>query len=320
MFESNPRISVIMPVYKAERYLHKSIDCILNQTFQDLELLLVDDGSPDASGRICDEYAAKDARVRVFHKENGGVSSARQCGLDNARGEYLIHADPDDWVESDMLEILYAKAKEENADMVICDIFWDKENSVTIYRQKPSSMNHESVLTDLFHHLHGNCWNKLVKTELFRKYDVGFKDGLSFCEDLMINVRLLKNPIKVAYVDQAFYHYVQYMNADSISRFYSKDSCDYDLALMEAVNAVTKGTAAEQASVIHMKTMAVQRAFFSGVFSSSEFRDRFYDSRHVVMKSTNFSLFVKVTFYMACVGCYRPVYRLVDVLRKLKGR
>lgn len=116
-----PKISVIVPVYKAEAYLHRCVDSIIAQTFTDWELLLVDDGSPDRSGDICDEYASKDARIRVFHKENGGVSSARQKGLDEAIGEYTIHADPDDWVEPMMLEELYKKAKEDDADMVICD-------------------------------------------------------------------------------------------------------------------------------------------------------------------------------------------------------
>ena len=116
-----PVISIIVAVYKAESCLRRCVDSLLAQTFQDYEILLVDDGSPDRSGEICDEYARKDNRVRVFHKENGGVASARQCGMNNARGEYVIHADPDDWVEPNMLEELYGKAKEENADMIICD-------------------------------------------------------------------------------------------------------------------------------------------------------------------------------------------------------
>ena len=98
----NPKVSVIVPIYKAESYLYKCIDSLLTQTLADIEILLIDDGSPDGSGMICDEYARKDSRVKVFHKSNGGVASARQCGLDHACGEYVIHADPDDWVESDI--------------------------------------------------------------------------------------------------------------------------------------------------------------------------------------------------------------------------
>ena len=110
---TSPKISIIVPVYKAENYIHRCIKSLLSQTFTDFEILLINDGSPDKSGEICDEYAKSDKRIRVFHKENGGVSSARQCGIDNARGEYTIHVDPDDWVDPRMLEELYLKAVEE---------------------------------------------------------------------------------------------------------------------------------------------------------------------------------------------------------------
>ena len=103
MKDITPKISIISPVYNAERYIVKCLDSILVQTFQDWELILVDDGSSDKSGVICDEYAARDSRVIVIHKENGGVGAARQTGLDAVTGEYVIHADPDDWVEPTML-------------------------------------------------------------------------------------------------------------------------------------------------------------------------------------------------------------------------
>ena len=101
-----PKISVIVPVYNAEKYLHRCIDSILSQTFTDFELLLINDGSKDSSGAICDEYAAKDNRVRVFHKENGGASSARNLGLDNAKGEWIAFVDSDDLLEVNMLNHL----------------------------------------------------------------------------------------------------------------------------------------------------------------------------------------------------------------------
>ena len=104
MNETTPKISVIVPVYKTEAYLHRCVDSILAQTFQDFEVLLIDDGSPDRSGEICDVYAQKDRRVRVFHKENGGVSSARNCGLDNAKGEWICFVDSDDFLDTTYLD------------------------------------------------------------------------------------------------------------------------------------------------------------------------------------------------------------------------
>ena len=119
----NPKISIIVPIYKAESTLVRCLDSLKAQTLPDFEVIMVDDGSPDRCGAMIDEFAARDGRFKAFHKPNGGVSSARQFGIDHATGEYTIHADPDDWVEPTMLESLYNKANETNADMLICDFF-----------------------------------------------------------------------------------------------------------------------------------------------------------------------------------------------------
>ena len=116
---SVPKISIICPIYQAEKTIHRCVDSVLSQTFSDFELLLIDDGSSDASGVICDEYAIKDQRVKVFHKDNGGVASARQMGIDESSGGYTIHIDSDDWVEPCMLSDLYDYALKYDADNVI---------------------------------------------------------------------------------------------------------------------------------------------------------------------------------------------------------
>ena len=216
MNEVYPKISVIVPVYKAEAYLHRCVDSLLAQTFQDFEVLLIDDGSPDRSGEICDEYARKDSRVRVFHKENGGVSSARQYGMDHAQGEYTIHADPDDWVEPTMLEELYRKAKEEDADMVICDFYYEKQGKTKEEKQKPSSLEHTTVLSELFYNLHGSSWNKLIRRRCFEKSNIKYPLELSYCEDLFVNACLLANDIRVGYLPKAFYHYDVTTNENSL--------------------------------------------------------------------------------------------------------
>lgn len=119
MSTQSPKISIIVPVYKAEKYLHRCVDCILSQTFTDFELILVDDGSPDNSGVICDEYATKDNRIKVIHKENGGASDARNYALDIAKGELICFADSDDIVENNFLEIF----NEKDADIVVQGFF-----------------------------------------------------------------------------------------------------------------------------------------------------------------------------------------------------
>ena len=143
-----PSISVISPIYNMERLLSKCIDSILAQTFNDFELILIDDGSTDRSGVICDEYATRDSRIKVIHKKNEGVSIARQLGIDFAQGEYTIHIDPDDWVEPKMLEELYKKAKSEHADMVICDYYVTGMTiSITRCRSLPHLMRKPYCMT-----------------------------------------------------------------------------------------------------------------------------------------------------------------------------
>lgn len=213
----NPKISVIVPVYRAENYLYKCVDSLLTQTFTDFEILLVNDGSPDRSGEICDEYARKDGRVRVFHKENGGVSSARQCGMDHAQGEYTIHADPDDWVEPEMLEELYREAKVRDADMVICDYYTEYSDRIVYCKQEPSALDHETVLRELFQHLHGSCCNKLVRRTCCVNYDARFIPGVNYLEDILFNIALLRYPIKISYLNRAYYHYDKLVNSNSIT-------------------------------------------------------------------------------------------------------
>lgn len=232
-----PKVSIIVPVYKAEAYLHRCVDSILDQTFTDFELLLIDDGSPDRSGEICDEYAQKDSRIRVIHKENGGVSSARQRGLDEAVGEYTIHADPDDWVEPNMLEELYKKAKQDDADIVICDYFNNIGTKQTICRQCPSSLEPKQVLMELFQQLHGSCCNKLARRVCYKQYGIEFPRGINYCEDLFTWVQFLSHKeVKVAYLNKAFYHYFD--NPESITRRYQRSQYETRCKFVELLEKV----------------------------------------------------------------------------------
>lgn len=217
---SNPQISIIVPVYKAEKYIHRCIDSILAQTFTNFELLLIDDGSPDQSGAICDEYAAKDSRIRVFHKENGGVASARQAGLDAASGEYVIHADPDDWVEPNWLECLYDKAKGDCSDMVICDFTRHYVDHISYCNQCPTSANCADIAEDLIcERIWGSTWNKLIRRSCFKDYNISFVTTMSLWEDLYVTCALIQHNIKVSYLNKSLYNYDCCTNENSIVRF-----------------------------------------------------------------------------------------------------
>ncbi|WP_298770871.1 glycosyltransferase family 2 protein [uncultured Fibrobacter sp.] len=211
-----PQISVIVAVYAAEKYLRQCLESLLNQTFQDFEVVLVDDGSKDDSGKICDEFAEKDSRIKVVHKENGGVASARQCGLENSIGEYVIHVDPDDWIEPVMLQEMLQKAVEDSSDMVICD-FMKHENDTSIrLPQEPESLDARNVMREFFQNLHGSCCNKLVKRSLFGKYKISFPLHMTVWEDLFVCVMLTMHNIRISYIPKAFYHYQCSVNENSL--------------------------------------------------------------------------------------------------------
>jgi len=270
----SPAISVIVPVYKAEKYLRRCVDSILAQTFTDFEVLLIDDGSPDRSGEICDEYAAKDSRVRVFHQANGGVSAARQRGTDEARGEYTIHADPDDWVEPTMLEELYAKAKAEDADMVICDYYVNMGGRQRYVKQQPSALDSETVLRELFQQLHGSCCNKLVRRACYNRLAICFPKNISLSEDLYVNLRLARGCTRFAYVARAYYHYVQDANANSISRDRSRRQVQQMDEMHAAFHELLRGTPYDRLFNRRMFGDAYALLMFR-VLNGDEFRERF---------------------------------------------
>ena len=318
MNTESPAVSVIVPVYKAEKYLRKCVDSILAQTFRDFEVLLVDDGSPDGSGAICDEYARKDPRVRVFHKENGGVSSARQCGLDNARGEYTIHADPDDWVEPNMLEELYTKAKAEDADMVICDFYVNDRRGQRYVRQQPSALDHETVLRELFQQLHGSCCNKLVRRACYSRYGVRFPLDISFCEDVYVNAALLKHAVKVVYHPKAFYHYVNGNNPNSLVRSYTQTTYNHDIRLLNHLDKLTQGMSCHDLCFAHFSVMSMSRAFDAGIYTGKEFVTHFSDYRSSIWRDSSPSLIRRISLWLSCSGLYRPMLKLYLLKKRIR--
>ena len=217
----NPKISIIVPVYKVEQYLPRCIDSILAQTFTDFELLLIDDGSPDRSGEICDEYALKDSRIRVFHKENGGVSSARNMGLDNAKGEWIAFVDSDDVVTSaylmDMFNAIgsntqfvlsnYCSFNIDSSVAVLKDVFLEKEEIVRYFIE-----NKIFVLSAPY--------SKLYNLDIIRRYLLRFPIGIHMGEDAIFIMKYLNKIERVNIVNKC--NYTVCLITDSLSsKYYS---------------------------------------------------------------------------------------------------
>lgn len=199
-------ISVIVPVYKVEPYLRQCVESVLNQTYRDLEILLIDDGSPDRCGEICDEYARKDNRVRVFHTENRGLSAARNLGLREARGEYIGFVDSDDWIEEEMFEVLLKRIEETGADISECGVWfvYPKRTVEADGLLEKAFTKEEALAALIFNNLKSFAWNKVYRKDLWD--GIFFPEGHVF-EDVATTYKIILGAGKVASITRCLYHY-----------------------------------------------------------------------------------------------------------------
>lgn len=210
-------ISVIVVAYNAEKSISRTIDSIINQTYRDFELIIINDGSTDKTLDIINDYAKKDNRIIKISRTNLGVVQSRQEGLDLSRGEYSIFVDADDWVESDFLESLYCTAIASKSDMVICDMQVEYAYKTEYLSQTPKELKSDVILGQMLRELHGSLCNKLIAKSVYLRTGVRFLPDLNCCEDQYVVIALLSNNIKVSYCNKALYHYDKTINNDSIT-------------------------------------------------------------------------------------------------------
>lgn len=208
----NSLVSVIVPVYKVEKYLEKCVASIISQTYKNLEIILVDDGSPDNCPNMCDEFAKKDKRIKVIHKENGGLSDARNAGLDIMTGDFVCFVDSDDWVESTYVETMLVEQQKINADVVACGINLVDEESgeVGIYYKLDKTTTFESSeIIEKYYNgngiISGVAWNKLYKKQIFE--NLRYPKGIVF-EDVAIILNVLFQCNKIVILEDTLYNYL----------------------------------------------------------------------------------------------------------------
>ncbi len=208
-------VSIIVPIYNAEKCIRRCIESIINQEYTDFELILCNDGSKDSSGAICDEYAAKDSRIKVLHKENSGVSHTRNQGIKMACGTYIQFLDADDWITVDATKLLVRAMKENDCDMVISDFYrvigerlshkGDIDEEGVISREKYAKHMMENP-ADFYY---GVLWNKLYKREIIEEYELQMDENVSWCEDFLFNMEYLLHTEKIAVLPVPIYYYVK---------------------------------------------------------------------------------------------------------------
>lgn len=224
-------ISVIVPIYNVEKYLQRCVESILSQSYSNIEILLVDDGSTDDSGLMCDQYVKQDSRVRVLHKKNGGLSDARNAGLAEAQGRYVCFFDSDDWVESDILEKAYRAMNQANVEVVIWGFYKEfVEEDEKVFKQERVSINtkkcsktegdYQTFASDTALSLVGYAWNKLYDRKLLSRVGLSFEKGVSLVEDILFNGPVLSEAKGIQFIDEMGNHYIQRKRETLGSRFY----------------------------------------------------------------------------------------------------
>lgn len=237
------KLSIIVPIYKIEEFLPHCIESILSQTFQDFELILVDDGSPDRCPSICDKYAKEDSRIKVIHKPNGGLVSARKAGLQIAKGEYVGYVDGDDWIEPEFYEKLMTTAIENDADIVASGFLKDigdnctlKINPIPCHNYSKNEIEHDIIPNMMFDSenfepgLFTYVWNKIFRRSVFFPTQMNVPNSISLGEDAACVYPAVLNANRICIIEDCLYHYRQ--RADSmlkVSENYHDDYAGYNI-------------------------------------------------------------------------------------------
>ena len=287
-------ISIIVPVYKVEPYLRQCVDSILNQTYRDIEVLLIDDGSPDRCGEICDEYTEKDDRIRVFHTENRGLSAARNLGLHKAKGEYIGFVDSDDWIEPDMYEMLLKRIEETGADVSVCSFYVEdagtrksSDYSRAIYLGK------ESLRALVDGRLSNYVWNKLYRNTIFQTIIFPYRKNH---EDIASMHLILNQANSVAVLDATKYHYR--IRNESITKTYTASNLvayaeAYLLQYRFLLNECSDLFAARQEELLLLPAKGVSRLWRWWYGCDSEDKQRFRNklNEYVEFSRSNYPIF-----------------------------
>src|SRR5690606_3343569 len=240
----NPYFSIIMPAYKVEQYIAKAIESVLNQSFENFELLVINDGSPDRSADIVKDYIALDTRVKLFNKENGGLSDARNFGIEHAKGSYLYFIDSDDWIENDLLEKIYDKTQTNPVDIYVFGYYLDFENQHGELRKRqlihPENYKFEigrEKAPKLNAHLMGllgYAWNKVYSKIFVDYYHLRYDKGISLIEDMLFNARAYQKAHALMLIEDCYYHYIS-REVPTLIKSYHEDSFELILTKHHAI-------------------------------------------------------------------------------------
>lgn len=323
-----PLISVIVPIYNVEKYLNECIDSIIRQTYTNLEIILVNDGSTDSCAKICDSYKKKDSRIKVIHKENGGVSSARNIGLRKSNGIYISFVDSDDWIEPNYYEKMLKVALENDLDVVQCSYF-----RITCNNKEYINLSNNEIKSNKKEYLYqilnvqsgvGFCHMKLYKKDIIK--DVLFDENLKVCEDALFNIKISYNINKFSIISDALYNYR--INENSVVKKYDIKYQEKYLSGIESIEKFLGVKQKEQIKqafnnfvVYHVMLITVNYCFHPDNNNQKSSLKKIYDNKilkNAIEKSNyeNISITRKITLF----ALKHKLYTLIAIICKYRQK
>jgi len=320
--EQNFLISIIIPVYNVEKYLNRCIESIINQTYKNLEIILVDDGSTDNSGKICDEYALKDNRIKVIHKQNGGVSSARNKGLEVATGEYIGFVDSDDYIEKDMYELLLSTIIETKSQVVVCNWFKGTESNWIENKNFPTKekLTKTEALESFYWCMFS--WNKLFNRRVIE--NIRFLESCSCGEDTLFVFNIFIKLEQIYCINLPKYYYRINTNSILHSRIFKKSFLDYIKILDTEIRFAKENNLYELTNKLYNAKLYVATTWL--IFIAAQ-KSKDLDSAKILLQYVRQNLFVflktkgkiskKCFVLIACVN-FKLASLIYRLLLKLK--
>ena len=309
------KVSIIVPVYKVEQYLARCIDSILAQTYKDWELLLIDDGSPDRSGFICDEYATKDPRIRVFHKENGGVSMARNYALDHLCGDYVTFVDSDDWIDKECLEMCVKEFKGSDFDMLqfgYRDISYDGK----VLREKTLDSQTADLKTYLKSSFLVTVWGTIFRTSIIKGNNIRFDTSLKLAEDQLFIMQYMVVANSFKSVNNVYYNYFNNSNG-AVKNSKSEDM----IKSLGTLDNFVRRYPIFEIVCFPLFDNFLALVFLNGDICTSKYKSlykRFYKNQepnYILKKYSKLSVISYTLAYFVCYLAYPLRYKLIGKFR-----
>lgn len=314
------KVSIIVPVYNIENYIRVCVESILAQTYESFELILVDDGSKDNSGILCDEYAAIDSRVKVIHKENGGVSSARNAGLQQAKGKWIMYVDGDDWIDPEMMTEMIAVAERDGADFIIGNLrFVCEGDNSWEYEMNDWNDDKKSSLNKYISRVWTTVCGCMAKKELYDSHKLRSPEGISYCEDFHLAVRICYYSPKVVHINKSYYNYRQQLFS-IVHNMNRKTEADEQWVYQDTIRFFKEqGVYEDYRKVMSWRVLKSAQELLLDPIGHKRFMELFNDGKEFIFSCPFVNKKIKILAWLITHNL-RPAVVMFDRIRSMIGR